>query len=572
MVKTISTIQHVKAVLLASAEGSIHIPSMSPQFSLRTTLLSALGFTTAILATSDPVVTLSSGKLIGKYLPTFNQDVFLGIPYAGKTPRFTPSTLITTKSNDIKQASEYGYTCPGFGSDTTTLLDLGLIEIDEEECLNLNVIIPKVSQKAPLPVLVWIYGGGWQQGSSADPRYNMSYIIQQSVENGKPVIGVSINYRLGGFGFLFGKDVMNSGNTNLGLRDQRVAFEFIQQNIGAFGGDPEKVTIWGESAGAYSVGLHLIAYGGQDQKLFRAAIMESGNAVGPPWNDTRWYQPLYDRLATNTSCYNATDTLDCLRAVPYDTIYAALNAISYEWFAVIDGNFMQSWPVAALKAGKLVDVPILLGSNTDEGVSFGATGVNTDEEALAQLISSKRWVVTPYQASEILARYPNDPTVGSPYGTGTETFSKFGAQYKRYSSIAGDLTMAAPRRLLAERYAQHTNSGVWSYRFDTPLLNSTSRIGIVHFSEVPYVFCNPVQTLAPLGPDPSDLKLGQLMARMWTSFAHDLDPNGHGVSGIPNWPSYRDAPKNFVFRNDTSYVEDDMYRSEGMAYINDILR
>lgn len=98
-------------------------------------------------------------------------------------------------------------------------------------------------------------------GGSADERYNLSFIVQNSVSIGKPVIGVSANYRLSAWGFLFSEEVAGSGNTNLGLRDQRLALHWLQENIAAFGGDPTKVTIWGESAGALDVGLHLVAYG-----------------------------------------------------------------------------------------------------------------------------------------------------------------------------------------------------------------------------------------------------------------------------------------------------------------------
>ncbi|KAL0635255.1 hypothetical protein Q9L58_005821 [Maublancomyces gigas] len=474
------------------------------------------------LSISDPTVQIPTGAYVGRYIPEFKQDVFLGVPYADKPVRFTPAKLATGRAEVVKAAKGYGYSCPGYGSDTTNLVAAGTITINED-CLNLNVIRPS-GEKSGLPVLVWIYGGGWQQGQTADPRYNMSYIIQQSVEMGKPVIGVSLNYRTGGFGFLFGKDIMNSGNTNLGLRDQRLALEWIQQNIKAFGGDPRKVTVWGE----------------------------------PSSNPAEL-------------CYNTTDTLECLRAVPYDKIYTAMDA-GYEWFAVVDGQFVTQWPVKNIKEKKFLKVPILIGSNTDEGISFGVAGVNTDAQAIEQLSKSKRWVVTPFQAENILALYPNDPVVGSPYGTGSTTWPSLGLQYKRYSSIAGDLTMDAPRRLMATAYA--ASEKVYSFRFDTPMKNSTTKIGVGHFSEIPHVFSNPdPTTLTPLGNDPSHLALGHLMARMWVSFAADLNPNNHNVKGIAEWPAYKQSsPKNFVFRNDTSYVEDDTYRKEGMDYINTILR
>ena len=151
-------------------------------------------------------------------------------------------------------------------------------------------------------------------------RYNLSYIIQQSTLNQKPVIGISINYRMAAFGFISSKEIDATCNQNLGLRDQRLAMQWVNKHISAFGGDPDKVTIWGESAGAYSVGDHINAYNGDTGGLFRAAIMESGGAVGAPLNGTDWYQHMYDELVASVGCANATDSLSCIRTVPYEKI------------------------------------------------------------------------------------------------------------------------------------------------------------------------------------------------------------------------------------------------------------
>ncbi|KAA8900216.1 Alpha/Beta hydrolase protein [Sphaerosporella brunnea] len=524
-------------------------------------LLSLAGFATA----NDPTARLpaSDTTYVGRYLPQFDQDAFLGITYASPK-RFNPATLLAPPKGKVT-AQEYGFSCPAYGSDTTTMVASGTIKLGED-CLNLNVIRPSgVAAGDGLPVAVWIYGGGWQQGSSADTRYNLSYIVEHSVKIGKPMIGVSMNYRLAGFGFLFSQEVMNSGNTNLGLRDQRTALYWVQKNIRAFGGDPRKVTIWGESAGASSVGNHLLAYGGRDDKLFRAAILQSGTAAGPPHNDTRWYQPLYDQVTAVTGCDSALDTLDCLRNLPYETLYPALD-VGSEWFPTVDGDMIRSWPSTATREGRFVKVPLLVGSNTDEGISFGVTGVNTDAEALAQLIASARYVLTTAQAQKLLSLYPNVPALGSPYGTGNRTWPNLGLQWKRYASMAGDLTMVAPRRLLASEASKY--SSAYSYRFDAPLPNNTatSRVGVGHFQDVPYVMANPAQTYTPLGNDTRRLALAHKMAGMWATFVSDGNP-GDG------WPMYsREEPRNFVFRSDQSYVEEDDYRIDGMEFINSLLR
>lgn len=320
----------------------------------------------------------------------------------------------------------------------------------------------------------------------------MSYIVQQSVAIDKPIIGISINYRMAAFGFINSAEVEAAGVQNLGLRDQRLALQWVNKHIASFGGDPSKVTIWGESAGAYSVGDHLNVDKGDNQGLFRAAILESGNSVGAPLNSTHWYQPMYDNLTASVGCSDAEDTLQCLRDVPYEKI-APYGYQGLEWFHVIDGELITEPGQVALRNGNFAKVPVIIGTNTDEG--FGVNGVNTDDQALAQLTSSKRWNITQEQAQRILEFYPNDPALGAPYGWGNRTWPQNGLQYKRYTSIATDLTMYAPRRLMAEEFSQCALP-VYSYRWDAPQFNNTpTNIGIKHFSEVKHSNIECVESL-----------------------------------------------------------------------------
>ncbi|KAF1849536.1 lipase 3 precursor [Cucurbitaria berberidis CBS 394.84] len=519
-------------------------------------------------ATISPVVRSRGGIFHGRYLPQFNQVLYLGVKYAPKPVRFAPAELIKDTPGQHFNVTQYGLDCKGYGSDTNLLVAANWTKMGED-CLHLNIIKPK-SRETGLPVLLWIYGGGWQQGATSDPRYNMSYIVQQSVLNNKPVIGISINYRMAAFGFINSKEIAKTGNQNLGLRDQRLALKWVNRHISSFGGDPAKVTIWGESAGAYSVGDHINAFNGANEGLFRAAILESGSAIGPPLNGTDWYQHMYDNITASVGCATANDTLQCLRSVPYETI-APYGYQGLEWFHTIDGSFISRPAQQSLTSGKFAKIPLLLGTNTDEG--FGVNGVNTDAQAINQLTHSKRWNLNDEQAKRLLDLYPNDPSLGEPYGWGNRTWPENGAQWKRYQSIATDLTMFAPRRLLAERMTA-CGEDVFSYRWDAPRFNSTPGvIGINHFSEIPFVFGNTQQQITPLGNSSANIELSKLVMRMWTSFAHGLDPNDHGVPNIAKWPRYATpAAANFVFRADTSYVERDDDRLEGVAYINSLVR
>lgn len=201
---------------------------------------------------------------------------------------------------------------------------------------------------------------------------------------GKPFIAVSINYRLAAWGFLSSSEIKESGNTNLGLRDQRLALQWVQENIAAFGGDPSKVTIWGESAGAMSVGYHLTAYGGRDDKLFRAGILESGAPISASPSNYSSYQASYDSIVAEVECSDAEDTLQCLREVPFEKLNSAFNGTggspAYNFGPVVDGDFLQKWGSVQLDNHEFVKVPILAGTNSDEGTAFGPTGINTTEQ------------------------------------------------------------------------------------------------------------------------------------------------------------------------------------------------
>ncbi|KAF3009971.1 hypothetical protein E8E13_011274 [Curvularia kusanoi] len=479
-------------------------------------------FPSSLAVSPEPIVKSKAGIFHGRYLPQFEQDLYLGIKYAPQPVRFTPAQLGKETPKTSYNVTQYGTDCTGYGADTDTLVKQGWTKLGED-CLHLNIVVPRVEQRK-LPVLVWIYGGGWQQGATSDPRYNMSYVVEQSVLNNKPVIGVSINYRLAAFGFLSSDEINAEGAQNLGLRDQRLALQWINKYISAFHGDPSKVTIWGESAGAYSVGDHINAYDGHNQKLFRAAILESGSAVGPPLNGTNWYQKMYRNLTASVGCADAENTLQCLRQVSYEAI-ALYGYVGLEWFHVIDGSFIPRHGQQSLLSGKFAQIPLILGTNTDEG--FGVEGVNTDRQAIEQLTSSKRWNLNDTQANRLLELYSNVPSLGSPYGWGNRTWPEHGLQYKRYQSIATDLTMFAPRRLLAEKMSEYVEE-VYSYRWDAPKFNTTpSAIGVNHFSEIPFVFGNTEQQITPLGNADANRRLSNLVIRMWTSFAYDLNPNGH---------------------------------------------
>ena len=190
-------------------------------------------FQTKRATESAPTVTVKNGTLEGLHSDTYDQDFFLGIPFA-RPPvgqlRFRVPQSINESWTETYDATSYSAACVGYGSDDWPYKTLS------EDCLYLNIIRPAGYENTSLPVAFWIHGGGLFEGSSVDERYNLSFIVQRSVEDGNPIIAVSTNYRLSAWGFLTGEEVVETGQTNLGFRDQRLAMHWVQENIAAFGG------------------------------------------------------------------------------------------------------------------------------------------------------------------------------------------------------------------------------------------------------------------------------------------------------------------------------------------------
>ncbi|KAM0542980.1 hypothetical protein ACHAPJ_012537 [Fusarium lateritium] len=537
-----------------------------------------------------PVATAKNGTYTGVYSTPYNQDFFLGVPYAQPpidSLRFrTPQSLNTTWS-DKKPADTYSDACIGYGTDDSAYKT-------SEDCLYLNIVRPSHTNEK-LPVLVWIHGGGLIDGSAVDQRYNLSFIVQQSKAIGKPIIGVSLNYRLGVLGFLNSLGIADSGDTNIGLKDQRLALNWIQENIHGFGGDPTRVTIWGESAGAFSVGFHLTAFGGRDDGLFRGAIMDSGSPIFyRPVFPPQHFQSSYDQLLNVTGCNSSTNSVQCLRGVPIDHLNKIFSASPTLWAAFSpsnDGDFIQGSGADLLSSGKFVHVPILTGTNTDEGTYFASQpptpkNISTDAEFTSYLQDVQGLPAA--FVHQVVKAYPDIPSDGIPgvptLPTDYRPGYPYGSQWRRVAAYLGDSVIIAHKRSTSQIWTA-AGLDVYSYRFDIIPASIPDIFGVSHVQEIPFVFFN----LGGVGYEKGNLspwngtqkpfenkgadyiEAARLMSSSWVSFVHDQDPNSSRTSDcsadkhpLPIWPPYSKGGKNgtnFVFQsNFQSHLESDNFR------------
>ncbi|KAK4148958.1 hypothetical protein C8A00DRAFT_19298 [Chaetomidium leptoderma] len=554
--------------------------------------------------TASPVVNVKNGSYAGIHSSEYNQDFFLGMPYAQKAPRFTVSQPPNSSWDGVRNATAYPPHCVGYGSDQVGYKI-------SEDCLYLNVVRPAgIADTAGLPVAVWIHGGGLYMGGSADRRYNLSFIVQNSVELGTPMIGVSLNYRLSAFGFPCGKEAMEAGITNLGFKDQRLALRWVNENIAAFGGAPDKVTIWGESSGAESVSAQTLAYGGRDDGIFRGVIGQSGYGGFIPrypggLNNSVLMQGTYDTLVRNTTCGDTVGTpasLNCLRALPLDDLHRALNGtlIWNRFPPVLDGDFIADYPSKQLREGRFPKVRVLIGCNSDEGSSFGTGygpnggGVNTDEEMRAAIASivgpdveNTVGKTTKQVIDEMASLYPNIQAIGVPsldkwpiIQPGDFVAQSMGAQYRRTAALFGDFSMQFSRRRASLTFASRGLPS-WSYRFDVVLPGIPGFIGATHFQEVAFVFDNTRGDGYEQNPFATNTQpltaLAKTMSTAWVNFITSQDPNGPKGLGLPDgetWPVY-DASvgggvgQNIVWSDKGTYVEMDSWRAEGINYLID---
>jgi para-nitrobenzyl esterase len=472
---------------------------------------------TSAYARSLQPVKVESGLVLGRIEDGL--AVYRGIPFAaapiGDLRWRPPQPAPTWKG--VRAASAYGRACMQSNPAIANLPTPG------EDCLYLNVWTPATDTNKRLPVMVWIHGGGFVAGTPAEQLYHGEWLAK------KGVVVVSVSYRLGVFGFLALPQLSAEGSQhvsgNYGLLDTIAGLEWVRRNIAAFGGDPGRVTIFGESAGAIAVSQ--LCASPLAKGLFHAAISESGGSFGPvraggggPGENM---QPLRAAEQDGVAWVNALGApgLSELRAMPAEKVLAAAQRHNGLSWPVTDGYVIPDDQFRLYEAGRYNDVPVLIGYNSDEGATFGSP---PSQAAYVEGIHRR---YGPF-ADPLLAAYPGGE---SP------------AAKKTARDLTRDTAFGWHTWSWARLQTRTGKAAVFLYYFDEhpsyPADSPRAGFGTPHSEELPYVFRQLREHNRP-APTAADEELSDVLRTYWTNFAKTGDPNG---PGLPQWPSYRDAPR-----------------------------
>ncbi|KAF2005775.1 alpha/beta-hydrolase [Amniculicola lignicola CBS 123094] len=532
-------------------------------------------------AAAPTVVAPSPGAtIVGK--TALLVDSFNGIPFA-KPPtgqlRLKPPQPLTSALGTI-DASGTAKACPQFffSADADdfpsgvlgVVLNTPLFQTVTnagEDCLTINVQRPVgTTASSKLPVLFWIFGGGFELGSTS--MYDGTSLVLESVLQGKPIIFVAVNYRVGGFGFLPGKEILADGSSNLGLLDQRLGLQWTADNIAAFGGDPDKVTIWGESAGSISVFDQMALYNGdhtyKGKPLFRGGIMNSGSVVPANPVDGTKGQKVYDTVVKNAGCAGTADTLACLRTVPYTTFLNAANSVpgilSYNAVALSylprpDGLVLTESPDVLVASGRYAKVPFIVGDQEDEGTLFALFTSNLS--TTAQVSTYLKTLYFPDTDKTLIdkyvASYQNTLEDGSPFRT--LLLNNWYPQFKRVAAIIGDITFTLTRRVFLTT-ASTVNPSVKSWSYLSTYDYGTPVLGTFHGSDLLQVFYGILPNNA-----------AKTIRGYYFSFVYDLDPNSN--NNFMEWPTWSADKKIMNFNANSNSIMNDDFRADSFALLRD---
>jgi para-nitrobenzyl esterase len=481
---------------------------------------------------------LISGTTVG------DVHVYKGIPFAAPPVgdlRWKPPQPAASWQG-VKDCTKFGPAPMGYYSSIFPAYS----KPPSEDCLYLNVWTPAKMTGDKLPVMVWFTGGYFRFGEGSDPKYDGEKLARHGV------VVITINYRLGPLGFLahplLSKEDAHNSSGNYGILDQIAALQWVQKNIAAFGGDPNRVTIFGESAGATSVICLMVSP--LSKGLFQRAISES-MYESSAWSDIRENkygvparEKMGEQLAKDLGCDTAADAIACMRAKSAQEVMdkgrppADISVPGYNYEPCVDGWVIPDIPLNLFEAGKQQNVPLLIGTNADEWALFHLLYKPT-------LDSYKKYVNSTFgdKAQQVLTMYPaSNDTEAAAADLRVITLYTFTCPAKAYADAMNNV-----------------KSPVYFYQFSRVPLGAKA-LGAFHGIEINYVFGSFVPFASPLKADAyfndADRTLSDTMMSYWAHFAATGDPN---QAGLTQWPVYDAKSGQYLDLGDTIQVKSGLY-------------
>ncbi|KXS20954.1 alpha/beta-hydrolase [Gonapodya prolifera JEL478] len=480
------------------------------------------------MSVDSPIVQVAQGTLRG--IESAQSRRFLNIPYADTTQRWKPPAVPPPKWDGVRDATEFGNIChqphrlifdgvPPFEPETQPM---------SEDCLNLNVYTPPPHRIAVsnllLPVMVWIHGGSFSIGSNSTPGYRADQVVADY-----DVVIVTVNYRLGIFGFYASDNLREeakankTGYGNYGLLDQAAAIEWVAANISAFGGDPSRITIFGESAGGMSV-HYLCLYA--PHLPIKRAIMQSGTGFGLPPGTVSGFAHFHTHLKTVTGARTSSD----LRAVPGDKLQKILDEYQasagpgkgLSWKPTLDADVPNGLVKHRGPSGTWnpnVEA-VIIGDTDDEGLYFAHALLGSTGYTPARLESIYPPIIAPFLKSHY----------GPMYADGTEE------SVKRTAALVFSEMFQVGSRMAMDSLENKVK--VFAFRFAATCKAAEDRgLGACHAVDMPYTF-NHKSTLRP-----HELPVARALLSNWVHFAATGSP-------LPSWERYtRDHPRMLLFES-----------------------
>lgn len=486
----------------------------------------------------EVIVETTAGKLRGATVNAVHK--FAGIPYGGPTGgpnRFRPPTKPESWAG-VRDALHYGNRSPQPAEGMAGLRAIigeAPPEPDSEDCLYLNVWTPAVGDGGRRPVMFWCHGGAFTMGSGAAPFYHGTNLARRG-----DVVVVTVNHRLGPLGYCYLGDLAGEAyaeSGNVGMLDLIAALEWVRDNIAAFGGDPDNVTIFGESGGGAKVSVLMAMPAAAG--LFHRAIVQSGPGVRMLSREkaTEQAEKLLKALELSHS------GVDQLTTLPIEQILAA-NArenrnLLRGWSPVVDGRLLPLHPFDPAAPAISAQVPLIIGTNKDEATLFllADEGIDRlDEEGLRARVEPLAGEAAP----SLIAAYRHVYPQASPGDL--------------FASLMSDRMMRMHSITLAERKYAQGAAPVFMYLFtwETPVLNG--KLKSCHALEIPFVFDNLAHGRRFTGESPERFVLAEQMSEAWLAFARDGVPGYHG---LPAWPAYDSEQRATMIFDQACRVEND---------------